>query len=105
MKFFDAIFNRDRDPRVNARPEKPPQSLAERILKEPALFNRATRRSIGLYGRFWKWDVNVDGMRRTYVPRYIRRHYQTQTMRVPHTRRQRKERARILRISRAKGLV
>lgn len=76
---------------------------AHSIVQAPATASRAARRAIGLWGSIWKWDVNAsEDMRRTYVPRYIRRHFTTA---VPRTRRQRRVQARITRISRQKGLV
>jgi hypothetical protein len=76
------------------------------VLDAPALFNRATRRSIGLYGRHWRWDLNAhEDTRREYMPRYIRRHYSLRSMIAPQTRRQRRERARINKIIQQKGVV
>lgn len=100
MREFN-IFRRHEDaPEVK---ERLGQSLAQKIIDAPALYNRLTRRSIGLYGRFWRWDLNASqDTRRTYVPRYIRRHFTTVT---PKTRRDRRHRAVILRISRAKGII
>jgi hypothetical protein len=88
---------RQQDERVEV-----PKSLVQQIMEAPALFNRRTRRSIGMYGRIWKWDLNAsEETRRTFLPRYIRRHYANTT---PHTRRQRKATARILRISARYGI-
>lgn len=106
MRLFDAIFNRDRESRIGRPDEKPAPSLAQQVLEAPADFNRKTRRSIGLFGRFWRWDLNAsEETRRPYVPRYIRRHFNNRIMLAPSTRRQRRQRARILRISRQKGIV
>jgi hypothetical protein len=85
------------------RIRKPAPLTGKDIAEAPALYNRATRRAFGLFGRFWRWDLNAsDDTRRTYVPRYIRRHF---NVAVPRTRRQRRVQARILRITREKGLV
>lgn len=83
-------------------PEGKPVPLSVQVLEAPATFNRATRRSVGLLGKFWKWDVNTPGLQRTFTPRYVRRHFSAA---VPTTRRQRKAQARVLRITAAKGLV
>lgn len=82
---------------------EPKALTAKDIFDAPALYNRATRRAFRLWGSIWKWDLNAsEDTRRTYVPRYIRRHFTTA---VPRTRRQRRAQARIIRISRQKGLV
>ena len=68
------------------------------IVAAPAYHNRATRRSIGLWGSIWKWDVNAtEETRRTYVPRFIRRKFGKVPLTGALTRRQRKARARIMR--------
>lgn len=77
----------------------------EDVWKSPALFNRATRRRAGLTGRIWRWDMNVPGMQRTFVPRYIRRHFSAETMSGAKTRRQRKQRARIMRLVKSTGIA
>lgn len=82
----------------------PTQNLGRQVWSAPADFNRETRRRFGLFGRYWRWDLNAsEDTRRTYVPRYIRRHYEGAN---PNgTRRQRRHWARILATSRAKGIV
>lgn len=81
-----------------------PKFTPAAVWEAPATFNRATRRSVGLLSRIWRWDLNAsEETRRTYVPRYIRRHFSTNL--TSQTRRARKHRAVILRISRAKGIV
>lgn len=75
---------------------------AHRIVQAPATASRAVRRAIGLWGGLWKWDTNATEMQRTYVPRYLRRHYSADA---PKTRRARRHRAVILRLSRAKGII
>lgn len=78
-------------------------STAHAIVQAPATANRAARRAVGLWGSIWRWDLNASPeTRRTYVPRYIRRHFNPA---VPKTRRARRHQAVILRISRQKGLV
>lgn len=78
------------------------KSFIQEIWEAPALHNRATRRRARLWGRIWKWDLNAsEETRRTFLPRYIRRHYANTT---PRTRRQRKATARILRISAHYGI-
>ncbi len=102
------IFRRSQDDGKGAPEVKLPLSkpLVQQIMEAPVDFNRETRRRVGLYGRFWRWDLNAaDDTRRTYVPRYIRRHYMTLQFAKPATRRQRRHRAVILRISRAKGII
>jgi hypothetical protein len=85
-------------------PERPApkveDSFMARVWKSPADYNRAARRTARLWGRIWKWDPNAQG----YVerpPRYARRHYRPDLFVAPKTRRQRRHRARILRIMRA----
>lgn len=93
---FDKIKSIVRHDRTQAEKVEVPKSLVQQVLEAPALFNRRTRRSIGLFGRYWKWDLNAsEETRRVYLPRYIRRHFSADQ---PRTRRQRKARARILRI-------
>lgn len=95
-------------------PPEDKRSLAKRILDSPADFNRATRRSVGLFGRLWKWDVNGTEMQRTYVPRYVRKHYDRVMLSIesgPPTgqkrwpRSVRKQRARIARVISSKGMA
>lgn len=75
---------------------------AAAIATAPATANRATRRSVGLWGHIWRWDLRGTEMQRTFVPRYIRRHYSAAA---PLTRRQRRHQARVLRITRSRGLL
>lgn len=86
--------------------EKPQRNLVQQVLDAPALFNRRTRRSIGLYGRFWRWDLNAnEDTRRTFIPRYIRRHQAALAVVGPkRTRRERRHVARIMRIAIARGM-
>lgn len=75
------------------------------IIAAPAYHNRATRRSIGLWGSIWKWDVNAsEETRRTFVPRYIRRHYKGATGPRARQRQHRRELARILKITVERGV-
>lgn len=62
----------------------------------PADFNRAGRRAARLWGRIWKWDAEALGTQ-NMVPRYVRRHHDTEKFTNPKTRRQRRHRARIMR--------
>lgn len=97
MRFLDAIFGRNRESRVGRPADKPAPSLAQQVIDAPALFNRRTRRSVGLFGRYWKWDLNAsEETRRTFVPRYMRRHF---SVAVPRTRRQRRHRAVIMKLA------
>jgi hypothetical protein len=64
----------------------------------PVDFNRSTRRWARLWGSIWAWDRTAEG---TDIPRYVRRHYSESIVTHPHTRRQRRHRARILRVMRA----
>lgn len=81
------------------------------IIAAPAYHNRATRRSVGLWGSIWRWDQNAtEETRRTYIPRYIRRNYRFALVPPPGTdtrlsRRTRKREARIMRFTREKGLL
>lgn len=85
--------------RVNSNPTL---DFVRKVWESPATYNRKTRRMVRLYGRIWKWDLNAsEETRRTFVPRYIRRHFDTA---VPRTRRQRRHRATILRISKRYGI-
>jgi hypothetical protein len=89
-----------------ARKVREGDAIAQAVVSAPASHNRALRRSVGLWGSIWRWDLNAsEETRRTFVPRYIRRHFSNRIMLVPTTRRQRRERARILRVSRQKGIV
>lgn len=74
------------------------------VVAAPALHNRARRRSIGMWGSIWRWALqDNEETRRTYVPRYIRRHYKFAIEARP-MRRRRKIEARILRITRQRGV-
>jgi hypothetical protein len=86
-----------------------PKPLAELTIRDiwdaPAMFNRATRRRAGLWGRIWKWDLNAsEETRRVYTPRYIRRHFDSDKFIRPTTRRQRRHRAVIMRIAKTMGM-
>lgn len=84
---------------------RPLEALTVRdIWAAPAQFNRATRRRAGLWGRIWKWDTNVPEMYREYIPRYVRRHFDSGKFLFPKTRRQRRHRARIIAISNRTGV-
>jgi len=93
------------DSRAVVPREKPSKSLVQAIWESPALYNRRWRRAAGLYSRFWRWDLNAhpETRRENIVPRYIRRNFQKALPRT--TRRQRKAMARIVRITRARGLM
>jgi hypothetical protein len=98
-------FRRGGTPDQAPAPEQPLEALTIRdIWEAPAQYNRATRRRAGLFGRFWRWDLNAtEDTRRTYVPRYVRRHFDSDKFIHPKTRRQRRHNAVILRIMRSKG--
>ncbi len=98
------IFRRKPKEHDEAPEDRTPliKSFVQQVWEAPALHNRATRRRAHLWGRIWRWDLNAsEETRRTFLPRYIRRHYANTT---PHTRRQRKATARILRISARYGI-
>lgn len=81
---------------------RPVEFLAEdplivKVWKAPADYNRAARRLARLWGRIWKWDAQALGLN-GMAPRYVRRHYNERAFLHPVTRRQRKHKARILRI-------
>lgn len=95
-----------------------PRNWRREIWEAPALYNRHVRRAAGLLSRFWRWDSSPE-TRRTFVPRYIRRHFDADhrveiadsipydeygSFTHPKTRRQRRHRARILAISKRSGL-
>lgn len=99
-------FDRPRPERRLAGFIRRGDTTAIAVAQAPATANRAVRRSYGLWGSIWRWDLNAaDDTRRTYVPRYIRRHYSARVMLTPSTRRERRHRARILRVSRQKGII
>lgn len=77
-----------------AEPEKPKLTTPQMVWDSPVDFNRATRRSVGLYGRFWRWNPQPNT---GAGGRYVRRHYTESVFTNPKTRRQRRHRARILR--------
>lgn len=79
-----------------------PLTVAD-VWDAPATFNRETRRRARLFGRIWRWETNVEGMRREFLPRYIRRHYRAETFLHPKTRRQRRHNARIIKMTKAMG--
>lgn len=96
---------------TRAVPSKPVEkSLVQQVWESPALFNRKMRRAAGLLSKYWRWDLNAsEETRRVYTPRYIRRHYGTIARRPwdfdhPKTRRQRKQRARIMALVARHGL-
>lgn len=77
------------------------RTLAEKLGRKPTFvelareMNRSTRRANGVRGRLWvKSGVQA--------PRYLRRHYDPDHV---TTRRQRRHRARCVRIAAAKGLI
>lgn len=73
---------------------------AQAIVQAPALFNRARRRAIGMWGSIWRWDTNGTEMERTFVPRYIRRHQRW--LKGGNSRKVRRERARVIRMTKAR---
>lgn len=73
------------------------------IWSAPADFNRAARRSVKLWGSIWKWDAKVLGLQ-NIPPRYIRRHFNQDLLAHARTRRERRHRARILRIVKERQL-
>jgi hypothetical protein len=77
------------------------KSFVRQVWDAPATHNRATRRAARLWGRIWKWDVNTPGFQRTFVPRYIRRHYSRKSA---VTRRQRRHYNRVMRIAAHYGI-
>jgi hypothetical protein len=60
----------------------------------PTDYNRAARRSVGLYSSMWKSE---DRPNPDLPPRYVRRHHAPDVLINPKTRRERRHRARILR--------
>ncbi len=125
MRFFDRLFNRsgqnaDRATEVTKRVTKT-KSLVEQVWDAPALFNRKTRRAVGMLSKVWRWNLNATyDTRRVFIPRYIRRHfkgdqrdevegYAPQVIAYgafthPKTRRERKARARIIRLASRTGI-
>lgn len=65
------------------------------VWSAPVDFNRVTRRWAHLWGNIWRWDT---GPKPPSVPRYARRHYAPDLLTHPKTRRQRRHKARIMRI-------
>ena len=119
MKLLDTVLARMLRERNRAPVRvKRTLNLRQQVLAAPAIFNRATRRAVGLLSKFWRWDMQVLGWVQP-APRYIRRHYKADqriepadalpydvygAFTHPKTRRQRKARARILAIARERGL-
>ena len=88
------------------RTKRPAEDLIRAIWTSPVDYNRETRRRARLFGRIWKWDLSAnEKTRRTYVPRYIRRHYKQVPTSPSRTRRQRRHWAVIQRISQRKGIA
>lgn len=88
---------RDRAPEPELKVE---DSFFKAVWSAPANYNRAARRSVKLWGRIWKWDPRGMGMPTDLPARYARRHFDSVKFLYPKTRRQRRERARILRVAR-----
>lgn len=74
------------------------------VIKAPATYNRAARREVGVYGRAWAWDRAALGVPANLPPRYVRRHYRPDLLTTAKTRRERKQKARILRAMKGHGL-
>lgn len=74
------------------------------VWKAPADYNRATRRWARLWGRIWAWDAKALGLPSDLPPRYVRRHFDSDKFMFPKTRRQRRERARIVRAMKQRGM-
>lgn len=105
MSILSRLFGGEKIESAPVIAEKPTANLVRQVWSAPAEYNRETRRRVRLFGRIWRWDLNAsEETRRTYVPRYIRRHYAASLV-GPNTRRRRHRRARILAITRAKGLI
>jgi len=112
----------DRDPgetRAVVKRDAPMEkSLVQQVWEAPATFNRHMRRAAGLLSKYWRWDMQVLGWQQP-APRYIRRHYKADVtadgpdglpvttngaFTHPKTRRQRRHRARIIRVWARSGL-
>lgn len=90
---------------ANVPKATPTADFIKQVWEAPALYNRATRRRVGLRSHLWRWDTNaVSEMQRTFVPRFIRRHFSTTIMLTPRTRRERRARAKIVRLAKAHGI-
>jgi hypothetical protein len=77
------------------------RSITAQVYDAPAEYNRATRRAVGMLSKVWRWASPAEMGNAEQAPRYIRRHH---IARIPKTRRQRRHRARVLRIIEAKGI-
>ena len=77
--------------------------LIKEVWNAPADYNRAARRQARLWGRIWRWDREALGIPADLPPRYVRRHFNSAHFTQPKTRRQRKQRARILRAMQARA--
>lgn len=75
----------------------------QQIWSEPALHNRAERRSVKLFGSMWKWDSQLLGIPMDLPTRYTRRHFDSAKFLFPKTRRQRRHKTRIMRDARQRG--
>lgn len=77
------------------------RSLRAQVFDAPADHNRRTRRAVGMLSAIWRWATPAEMGNAEMAPRYIRRHH---IARIPKTRRQRRHRARVLRIIEVKGI-
>ena len=97
MKIRNPFSKSERAPEA---PKPPSQLTPKDVWEAPANYNRATRRWARLWGRIWSWDQQALGLPADLPRRYARRHFDSTKFLYPKTRRQRKERARIMRVAR-----
>ena len=86
--------------RPEGEPEKVPLTGLAAIYDAPADFNRETRRRAGMLSSVWRWDIPASAV----SPRYVRRHLK-RAWEGGSTRRVRRERARCVRLMKARGIV
>ena len=100
MRFLDKLLNRSAQS-VDRAPERrianPTLDFVRQVYEAPALFNRHTRRAVGILSKVWRWDLRGTEMERLFVPRYVRRHGPRviATRGTHRTRRERREAARV----------
>lgn len=71
----------------------------KQVWNAPANYNRTARRAAKLWGRIWAWDQQALGNDPKLPPRYVRRHWSPTLLTSSNpTRRQRRHKARILRV-------
>lgn len=101
MNIIDKLWRAD--PLTGTKVPLMNRTAIEQVLDAPADYNRETRRRAGLLSKWWRWDLAAGEENR--FPRYVRRRINDpRLMTPPLTRRQRRQRTRMVRLMSTRGV-